>query len=245
MIPGIERRDPPKWLTSLTALDILPIREVLSRSLYYPSCGRDGDPVRYLAGFVHSFVFVDYGLEHDEVWASLHDSHHGFRGYAPLACRNVLEHELTPQGWRALPPDPVRDGDPRRVRDHIKKPFAIWSVHERTRDYGEEHGPERFSLLYVCADGAAGFQALYHGNRCAPDVVAIIQPGTGSGHNWTDFRDPNKILGRSVLRNPYGKPGYLLYGGWGPNYRESCWPDYAMLIHYWRAAGGALGLWSA
>jgi hypothetical protein len=190
---------------------------------------------------------VDYGLEHDAVWKSLHDDSHGFRGYVLFDCRDVLERELTPQGWQPIPPELGRDGDPSRHRDFIKKPFGIWSVHERMSDYDEEHGPDRFSLLYICADGAAAFQALYHGNRCAPKVLAIIQPGTGFGGNWTDFRDPDQILGRSVLQNPYGKPQYLLYGGWGRGYNESesCWPAYAQLIHHWRAGRSTLGLWSA
>jgi hypothetical protein len=90
----------------------------------------------------------------------------------------------------------------------------------------------------------AAFQALYHGNHCAPDVLAIIQSGEGFGRNWTDFRDVDKILGRSVLQNPYGRPRYLLYGGWGRDYRTTCWAEYSQLKHYWPAADGELGLWS-
>jgi hypothetical protein len=243
MIPGVERRETPAWLANLANLEHLPIRDVLSDSLYYPSSGRDGDPVRYLAGLVHSFVYVDYGLAHDEVLASLHDDRHGFRGYALLDCRDVLERELTPKGWRPVPAESRRDGVPSHYRDYIKKPFGIWSVHQRRPEYGEEHGPDRFSLLYIGADGAAAFQALYHGNRCAPAVLAIIQPGTGFGCNWTDFCDSDQILGRSVLQNAHGKPEYLLYGGRGRDYRESCWPEYSRLIHHWRVVDGEMGLW--
>lgn len=243
MIPGLEPRQLPEWLESLTSLDTLPVRDVLLDSLYYPSSGRDGDPVKYLVGFVHSFIYVDYGLDHDQVWASLHEKQHRFRGYKLPDCRDVFENELTPQGWQPILPDPVLDGDPWRYQKEIKQPFAIWSVLERRPDYDERHGPKRFSFLHICADGAAAFQALYHGNRCAPEVVAIIQPGHGFGGNWTNFCDPKKILGRLALGNPHGNPHYLLYGGWGQNYYESCWPEYSTLIHYWRTAGGELGLW--
>ncbi len=130
-------------------------------------------------------------------------------------------------------------------RDYIKEPFAIWAVFERLAGLDEDHGPIRFSLLYICGEGAATFQALYYGSQCAPAVVAIIQPGMGFGSNWTDFTHPKEVLARSVLENPCGSPGYLLYGGWGNDYRTPCWPKYSKLVHYWGLnVPGALGLWS-
>jgi len=238
---------------NLNGVDSVPMKQILPNSLYYPSCGRDGDPVKYLAGFVHSFVYVDYGLTHDEVWDSLHDAQRGFAGYDLLWCRDVAKYELIPAeaSW-SISPNPSVDGDPSVCQRFIKPPFAIWSVYERKRDYGDSHGPERFSLLYVGGEGVATFEALYYGNSCAPDVVAIIQPGTGFGGNWTDFRNPKLIFGRVVLQNPNGRPKYLLYGGWGYAedvlafyYKGCCWPTYSNPIHRWRAANGALGLWCA
>ena len=245
MIPGMTPKPLPRWLADLRHCgSALPIPDVLRESLYYPSSGRDGDPVRYLVGLVHSFVYVDYGLERDAVWNSLEDIRHGFRGYRILDRRDVAEHELTPNGWEPSPPK-GDDGDPRQYRQYQKQPFAIWSIFARLPEFGDDHGPDRFSLLYVCGDGAATFQALYRGNKCKPLVVAIIQPGTGSGCNWTDFRDPDKIFARSVLGNPYGAPSYLLYGGWGKEYRQCCWPANESPVHYWRipSADTELGLW--
>jgi len=245
MIPGIERRRIPEWLSGLTNLDHFAIRQVLTNSLYYPACGRDGDPVRYLAGFVHSFVYVDYGLPHDDVWASLLDERRGFKGYGLLGIRDIREQELPVRGWHPRLVDRDRDGYPLRHRDYIKEPYAIWAVFDRSPEYDEEHGPARFSLLCVCADGVAAFQGLYHDNQCAPEVVAIIRPGTGYGCNWTDFRNPNKIFGRSVLRNPHGRPRYLLCYGRAPVDTEIWWPDYSTLIHHWSTIDGELGFWSA
>ena len=55
----------PLWLSRLTAESIqngpFPLREILRSSLYYPASRFDGDPVKYLAGDIHSFVYVDYG----------------------------------------------------------------------------------------------------------------------------------------------------------------------------------------
>jgi hypothetical protein len=243
MILGIEKTKAPKWLSKLTNVEQFSIHDVLQGSLYYPASGRDGDPVKYLGGFIHSFIYVDYGIDYDEVKASLHGDEHGFSGYSTLSCRDISERELVPSGWTPKSPD-VSDGNLARAR-RVKTPFAIWSVFERNSDQDESHGPKRFSILYICGDGVATFQAIYLGNQCRPKVIAIIQPGTGFGGNWTDFREPDKIFGRSVLSNPEGKPEYLLYGGWGPDYSKTCWPQYSKLIHYWNAAAGKLGLWQA
>jgi hypothetical protein len=122
MIPGIERQNTPEWLVRLVDADVLPIDSLLRNSLYYPSCGRDGDPVRYLGGLVHSFVYVDYGLEHDEVWSSLHHDRHGFTGYTIVHCRDVKENELTPHGWQPMLPD-QRDGDPTLWKSLRRRPI--------------------------------------------------------------------------------------------------------------------------
>jgi hypothetical protein len=93
----------------------------------------------------------------------------------------------------------------------------------------------------------ATFQALYHGNRAAPTVVAIIRSGTGFGGNWTDFREPGQVFARSVLDNPTGVPRFLLCEGWKErdSSRRSYWPSYpsrvAVLgpgLRLWGSAGG-------
>jgi len=254
MISQLTARKVPQWLAEVVPESMrLPIKQLLQGSLYYPACGLDGDPVKYLGGYVHSFVYVDYGIERDEVVRSLRDGHHGFRGYKIHLLRDdITEHELVPGGWHPIHPTPA-DGNPARYCDRITKPFAVWCVLQREEDRDATYGPDRISLLYVGADGVAAFQALYQGNHCSPEVVAIIQPGTGFGFNWTDFRDPNKILGRSILHNPYGVPKYLLYGGRGRDYRPACWADdYPTEVAYLKglpheqklpAKEGELGLW--
>ncbi len=238
MIPEIPTQPMPDWISNASVpLPELCIREVLSGSVYYPACEFDGDPVKYLAGNFHSFVYVDYGVGRDSLLQNLD----GFRGYRILAHRDVTERQLTPNGWTPQFPRPS-DGDPRSRADWIKPPFGFWSIHERREEYGPDHGPSRFSLLYIGGDGVATFQALYHGNRVVPAVAAVIQPGTGFGGNWTSFKDQNGIFGRSVLRNPAGTPEYLLFGGWGDGdfYRRPCWPAYGQPV---RALHGKLRVW--
>jgi hypothetical protein len=238
----------PSWLTNLSSTTVMnepfPLHELLNDSLYYPSSGFDGDPVRHLAGNILSFIYVDYGHSHDEFMSALITP--GFSGYDLVAARSVSERELTPHGWHPTPPT-RSDGEPSRYRNWTKKPFCSWSLFQRRDDAPISHGPSRFSLLYLCADGVAAFQALYVANSAFPKAVAVVQPGHAFGGNWTDYTSPEQIFARSVLGNPSGQPEILLYGGIGRRdfYRQPCWPDYQTQVCFVdKAGGGSIGVWS-
>ena len=62
---------------------------------------------------------------------------------------------------------------------------AHWVVFERNADRGEEHGPERFSLLFVCGEGLATFPQLYCSRGRAPKMLCFIQCWGFAG-NWTN-----------------------------------------------------------
>jgi len=235
----------PRWLADLSSTTIkdepFPLDQVLKDSLYYPSSGFDADPIRYLAGNVLSFIYVDYGYSQDALERVLY-----FSGYNLIASRQVTKQELTPRGWNPTLPN-RSDGDPSRYIDSIKKPFCLWSVFQRDEAAPVSHGPSRFSLLYLCADGVAAFQALYIANNASPKAVAVIQPGHAFGFNWTDYTDPKQIFARTVFGNPAGQPELFLYGGYGTHedYRESCWPQYTNPVRFFNKRGkGRIGVWS-
>ena len=246
MLRQLQAIEVPSWLTNLTPETIkhdpFPLRELLRDSLYYPSCGFDSDPIKHIGGNVLSFVYVDYGHTRDVFMNALH-----FSGYDLVASRFVTENELAPGGWRPPVLRPI-DGDPKQGHEHIKAPFCLWAVFQRRGDFPVTHGPLRFSLLFVCADGAATFHALYVANSIAPKAVAVIQPGHGFGYNWTDFTNPTQIFARLVLQNPAGQPEMLLYRGLGHErdaYEETCWPVYQYFVRrFSRTGSGTVGVWS-
>lgn len=244
MIAELEICAEPDWLSRINAKtieDVLPISDLLDGSLYYPACGIDGDPIAYLAGNFLSFIYVDYSISLEELSREVRNR--GFVGYRILAQRSVSEKELVPDGW-ALPQLAPQDGKPNRNRDLIAKPYCQWFVFQRDDDRPPGHGPRRFSLLYLCADGVAAFHALYVSNRKSPAAVAIIQSGsTGSGGNWTDFTDPQLIFARSVAENCFGKPAVLLFGGGGGRgyYENPCWPDYSDGLGF--LGNTSIGVW--
>lgn len=229
MLEELPTRELPTWLAAAgDRLGELPIQAMLEGSVYYPACGVDGDPVKYLGGNFHSFVYVDYGVGRH----ALRDELETFRGYRVFAFRPVLEHELVPQGWAPRFPAGYV---PRRSPSvtWVKQPFAEWIVYERLGSYPETHGPERFSLLYIGGDGAASYQALYHGNNATPAVVAVIRPGTGFGGNWTNFHDRNDIFAWSVLDAvPERRVRWLLEGHACATIpvETACWPEFRNLV---------------
>ena len=247
MLKQIETMPMPDWLSALTAAamhdDPFPLKALLKDSLYYPACGFDGDPVKYLAGNIYSFIYVDYGYGRDDFTHAITEQ--GFQGYDLLASKSVRRRELSRHSWRA---DPLVDtnGYSTPSSDTRTPFFCIWSVFQRREDFDVEHGPERFSLLYLCEEGVAAFRALYLANSIVPRAVAVIQPGHGFGGNWTDFTDPDRVLARTVLGNPMGIPELLLHGGIGDpeHYRMPIWQAYENLICFLdKSGGGRVGVW--
>jgi hypothetical protein len=228
-----QRRPVPEWLTRLNPKELgataFPLDEALQHSLYYPAAGFDGRPVQFLGGFIHSFIYVDYGMEEQAVDAQAEAA--GFLGYQLAGSKHLTERELTPNGWRAQVPPQFRDQihrfEERRAGGFVESPFATWYIFDRDDDRDEGHGPQRFSLVYICADGVATYQALYWQNQTAPEVIAIIQPDTGFGGNYTDFRDPGGFFAWTVLQgNCHYFPEYLVCGEIGPLGRtRAFWPE--------------------
>jgi hypothetical protein len=248
MIIELPVMNEPTWLSNCSKDSIendhFPLKNLLRDSLYYPSSGFDGDPVKFLGGNILSFIYIDYGNSQEEFQNAL--AKPGFRGYKPITSRTVTEHELAPNGWCPSIPS-SSNGYIRAPSSSGERPFCQWTVFQRNKGLSEEHGPIRFSLLYLYADGVAAYQALYIANKSVPKAVAIIQPGHAFGGNWTDFTDHNEIFAKSILGNLKGIPDLILYGGIGPRkgYRNPCWPFYRNHISFVeKAGGGSIGIWS-
>lgn len=246
MAAQLPRVKSPAWLMKLSADSMkdgpLPLDRILGGSLFYPASGFDGDPIRHLSGSVRSFVYADYGYEQDEFVRALDGPE--FRGYEILAMREIDEAELAPHGWH-LPPGPFWDGEPNAAV--VKPPFFVWVVMEGPDNFSADYGPRRISLLYLCIDGVKTFQTLYVERGLSPKAIAIIQPGESFGGNYTDFKDPERSLGRAVLGNSAGMPQFLLYGGYGTrdDYGWPCWPEYSERIRFIeKSGGGSVGVWS-
>ncbi len=233
-IDGFLPSDAESWLCNLSKDEIenglFPLEQLLQGSFYYPSSGVDGGPILDFSFYVQSFVYVDYIISKERALQEMESFEKG--GYSAVGVRDLREQDLNPTGWTPnIMPDKQED---ERLNMNFLKfpvPYAVWVVFERHADRPETHGPKRFSLIMMCADGAAAYQAIYNSNGLYPRWIAIIQPGTGFGFNYTDFTNQKKILYKSVSDNSRGRPELLVYGGYGKNcYNTPCWQEYKKSI---------------
>jgi hypothetical protein len=231
-------------IDKLTKNDILhgklPLEDLLKNSFYYPACDFDGGVVKFFAKEHSSFIYCDYARVEDVLLGKLNT----FLGYRILGNRALSQEELVPNGWNKQAPYLNMD---RYKRCLNKKPFAHWAVFERTEEFDENHGPKRFSLMYIAGEGVATYEALYCSNKISAKSLAIIQPGTGFGGNWTDFRKEGGPLWRVIMNNTYGSPDRIYYGGVMSDYMDLNWDNYefekAVRPYYRSSPFGKVTIW--
>lgn len=232
MIQQMPAMECPPWLEAIlqgqddAAFDL---PKLLQDSLYYPACGFNGTPVKYLAGNVFSFVFADYGVTKEQFLANLNgtDPDCGFKGYRCVLQREITRDQVVPAGWRpALVPTDARAVNRLRRSEERSQPFGHWSVWKRDPGVPALHGPEGFSFFYLGGEMSAVYQGLYCRLGIRPKVLAIIQPGAFGGE-WERVEHDDAFFKQVVLSNQAGLPDYLLHGGFGHGFYESaCWSEY-------------------
>ena len=205
--------------------DPLPLTQLLKDSLYYPACDIDGEVIRYCNLHfeqlkICSFIYADYGTGEER----LNEHLDGFLGYHLLATREIMPEDVGANMKLAMPED-INPEEYIRYQD-VWHQFARWAVFERDEDRGDNHGPKRFSLLYLGGEGIATYSGLYLRNNITPKAIALIQPGHAFGLNWTNFWDWNGPLARTV-RMGKSLPKYYFFGGYGfDGYNVCPWPGY-------------------
>ncbi len=191
------REPEPEWLQWAEKSSDPKVRRAIidgflrSRIVYYPGAGRDGHPVKLFnqAHAAHAYIYVDYGLPEDDVrkYAEAFPGQpaRGFRGYSHIATLRVKKDELTP--WPI-----VWNLSPREFRRAIGwypkvEPYALLYVYERHQPYGDEHGAQRFAVLYLCADGIAAYDAIFCQKRSIAVPFCVVVQDHGFGGNWDRF----------------------------------------------------------
>ena len=197
------------------------LKELLENSLYYPACGRDGDPVWYAHKEIQSFFYTDYGVTQKQIEESLYGTGRygenitfrdsdpvGFKGYKVIGEKKLTSKELDPTGVVSLTTEYgqtqfVTDISyvHSKLKDWIKKPFAKWYILERQPEFGDTHGPELFSFVFICADGVTTYKTLYNLNQIAPKYLTIYNSGDGFGFNWDSFQSEDGQLCKTVFSN--------------------------------------------
>ena len=109
----------------------------------------------------------------------------GFRGYSVFDIIDLAERDLAPNGWTPHV-HPTREQIERMHHFAHAKPFGALAIFQRDADYGEDHGPSRFAIVFVGGDGIATYDAVFC-NKNAPAPFALILQDHGWGGNWNCF----------------------------------------------------------
>lgn len=216
----------PDWLLDVAENGmpkVLPISDILRNSCFYPASGFDASPIIIANGFVHSFVFADYGTSKSDYMRAISIS--GFRGYRCREAREVQKKDIVPDSW--MPSIPSRFDESRgleRLMDAQSRceAFGHWTIWERLEGFDDRHGPSVFSLLFLGGEGIAAYEGLYNRNGIQPAICALIQPGHCFGNNWTNFWKEDAPFWRTVTSRQTS-PDYILIGAagdWSPT--EDC-----------------------
>jgi hypothetical protein len=219
MKPELEMQVLPRWLKGYEAFadnnKNLPLMDILKDSFFYPASGLDAWPIKYLSDNFYSFVYADYGVQEQKFLQDLH-----FKGYEIVLSREIdINNELHPDLAISFNAENIPDSI------EVKNPYAYWVVAMKISD--DMEGAEMFSLLFLAVEGIKVYNRLYVDNKIAPKALAIIQPGTGFGGNWTDFMDPDGLLANCVIKSDIPKPQYLVTGGMsGAVTNEPVWSIY-------------------
>ncbi len=207
----------PGWLANASAGDDLPLRELLRDSMFYPACGLDGRPVQYFGGADHSFVYVDESWSREDVTTSLDT----FRGYRLLFTKPVEREAL---GIESFERHAIRLNKSRNfsTRSHPFFNYALWAVFERADGFDSDHGPDRFSLLYIGGEAVSAYWSLYWRHGVAPFAITLIKCDAFTG-NWTSFRDDRAELATLFITSDWIKPPRYLFCDAASRESDSPW----------------------
>ena len=219
----------PLWLVNHKKGNKVNILELLnSRLVYYPGAGTDGSPIRTfnIAHAAHVFVYVDYGYDKEKIDSELSDD--AFVGYHLHHEQDVTKNELLPRAFLSH----VTEEEMRSAAsgyDMSIRPedgFALLKIYERNEEFWEEHGAQRFAILYIGADANLTYDVLFGNTDCSP-YACVVCANMGSG---CACFVKNSLLEQIAIRTNR-LPKYLLCT------RDYGWEGYQML----RAVSPILG----
>ena len=227
----------PLWLVNHKKGDKVNILELLnSRLVYYPGAGTDGSPIRTfnIAHAAHVFVYVDYGYNKEKINSELSDD--AFVGYHLHHEQDVTKNELLPLAFLShVTEEEMRfaaSGYDMSIRP--EDGFALLKIYERNEEFGEEHGAQRFAILYIGADANLTYDVLF-GNTDRSPYACVVCANMGSG--CTCFNENSLIKRIAERTNSF--PKYLVGG------KTYGWNRYQMLktVSYVKASDGKRFVW--
>ena len=218
-----DREEMPTWLKSHKKGDKIDFSKLLaSRIVYYPGSALEGSPIRIFntAHAAHVYLYIDYGFEKEEIKKLMSETFPA--GYHIYDETEVGAADIIPRALRYhLTADEQRMVMERYQEKYVPthNSFGFLKIYERDESYGEEHGAQRFALLYISGDAIATYDAIFGNTNAKP--FACITGNYGFGGAYESF-SKDSLLETIAIRIDR-LPKYLL--------SDICdgWNNYQML----------------
>lgn len=194
--------------------------QFLADAVIYPCSGFDGAPVQFIR-ISSNFIYIDYTISPTRFVREARER--GFRGYSLTSATDLPPEIVLGEFWKELI---------YRHYNYLTKLPLDWSqrefgikllTFERLPEFTVKHGPESFTILYICFEAISTLRSLFNRRSLAPKVLCAIRPGVALGGNYNDF---TKHLEIAIRENPSGLPDFLLHDGRASN---KSWGDYQPL----------------
>ena len=171
----------PLWLKNYKKGDKLDFDEILShRVVYYPGSYLDGQAVRTFnkAHYAHTFFYVDYILKKERLTEELFKDE-AFIGYKLYDLREVSQDELLPRNWTPPQLEPEIVEASKEFVEESQKPYCLLAIFDREDKYTNDHGAERFAIIFLFADAIAAYHAMFISQKRVPAVLLYQDHGFG------------------------------------------------------------------
>jgi hypothetical protein len=203
---------------------LIDINTFLENSVYYPACGYDGTPIKYLGKLFSNFVYADYNTDYFELENII--CLHGLQGYRLKNIYSLDAEELFGFNWE----DFIIKNKEIYEMLHFKNEdqFARIFSFDRNIRLNDSHGKRNIELLYIKAEGISTYNYLYVQRNIAPKCLVSIVPGLGFGGNFDDY--PKMLI--NLIKSTKKFPEYQFYDDQGAKYFYELIKYYNEINHY-------------
>lgn len=180
----------PQWLKEYWQGKEFSFSNIISgRVGYYPGSGFDGTLVKVgnMSHSVHSFLYVDYGIEKETMINHL-SKPNSIRGYHSIGRIEWSERDIMPN--RQYPFDIIHYKGQQIAQTapvhYTETPYCFTEIMERDANRDDRWGAKRFALTLLCADGISTYYQLFCKEHCKAPWIFLLQDH-GFGLNYDKF----------------------------------------------------------
>ena len=221
----------PAWIMNHNKGDRVDFSALLaSRIVYYPGSALEGSPIHVFnsAHAAHVYLYVDYGFSKEEIERLM--SENVPAGYHIYDEPEVTERDLLPHA----PQYHLTAEESENVRELYKaanvptqNSFGFLKIYERDESLGDEHGAERFAVLFLGGDAIAIYDAIFGNTNAMP--FACILGNYGFDGSYADFCGGGLL--ETIAKRIHRLPKYIVC------VKDYPWSGYSML----KTVGGTYG----